>query len=177
MTRPDWKDRFFMSLRKNGNVAKAARFAGVTRARVYQLKDSDVEFEDRWHEVMEARWDDLEEACYRRAKRMSDRLMIFMLTNQRADVYKDTIRNEHTGADGGPINLSVMAESLDSRLASLAARNDPSAGDWEHDGAGEGDLPVRLAALGAGEPALAGRGLEGLAALGGERVREDEDGG
>jgi len=62
-----WERRFFAGLDQHGSVFRAAAEAGVTRRRVYQLKDSDPKFAARWTETLEGKFDDAAGTVMQRA--------------------------------------------------------------------------------------------------------------
>jgi hypothetical protein len=165
-------------LAKSPNVTLACQAAGWSRPYSYQLRQEDPEFKEAWDAAIEAGVDRIEAKAFERAEEgESDTLTIFILKNRRREVYQETVRNEHSGPDGGPIDVHVVSESFDHRVAALLARvrglepaGDPAA-------LGEGTPPLRLAAVGETGATVAGGELDGVVAPGGSRVREDEDGG
>lgn len=51
----------------------------------------------------------------------SDTLAIFLMKAHRPEKYRDTVRNEHTGKGGGPIDYRDVTELTDEQLAAIAA--------------------------------------------------------
>lgn len=114
----DWKERFLNALRRSPNVSAAARLAGYTRQRVYQLRDEDPDFAQAWDDALGQATDRAEGELYRRAVRgvtkkvyyqdkhidtlreYSDTLLIFLLKSHKPGVYRETVRSEVTGKDG-----------------------------------------------------------------------------
>lgn len=93
----DWTKAFLASLRKTGNVSQSARNAKIERRTVYKRREADPEFKAAWDEVIEEAMDALEEVALRRAKKGSDTLLIFLLKSRRPEIYKETIKQEHSG--------------------------------------------------------------------------------
>lgn len=139
----DWKEVFLAALRKSPNVSAAARKAGYTRQWVYKLRQEDEEFAAAWDDALAEAMDEAEGEIYRRAVRgvvrkvfyrdqiidtvreYSDTLLIFLAKAHRPEVYRETVRSELTGKDGGPIkheDIGDAGERIASKLASLAAR-------------------------------------------------------
>lgn len=139
----DWREVFLAALRKSPNVSAAARKAGYTRQWVYALRQQDEEFAAAWDDALAEAMDTAEGEIYRRAVRgvikrvyyegdkkivvreYSDTLLIFLAKSHRPEVYRETVRSEVTGKDGGPIkheDIGEAGERIASKLASLAAR-------------------------------------------------------
>ena len=120
---PKKRKAFLDSLRKTGNVSKAARVIGAGRQTVYDWRKEDKDFAGDWDDAIEEGLDALEEEARRRAfkgtlkpvfhlgkkcgsiRQFSDTLMIFLLKGGRPEKYRD--RHEITGANGGPLEVSV----------------------------------------------------------------------
>jgi hypothetical protein len=101
----DSKEIFLDYLRKSPNVSKAARAAGYTRQRMYQLRDEDEKFARAWREAADESLDDAEGEVFRRAvkgtlkpvfqkgeevgkiREYSDTLLMFWLKAHRPDRY------------------------------------------------------------------------------------------
>lgn len=118
-----WVPAFLDALSKVPNVSAAASAAGVSRPVVYEHRNADSEFAAAWDDALEQSTDELVGECYRRARHgcekpvfhqgeqcgtvreYSDTLAIFLLKAHRRSVYGDKQAVEHTGANGGPIEL------------------------------------------------------------------------
>ena len=107
---PKTREKFLKELRAIPNVSRAARLANVARQTAYDQREVDPAFAAEWDAAIEEGVDSLEEKAFVRAKRDSDTLMIFLLKAHRPDKYRETVRNEHTGADGGPIQSSTALD-------------------------------------------------------------------
>lgn len=123
-----------------GNVSRACEVSGTARQRVYEWRAADPAFATAWDEAVEAGTDELEEEARRRAyegvdepvfyqgemcgtiRKYSDTLLIFLLKGRRPDKYRENVRTEHTGKDGGPIRLVKAEEMTDDELAAIAGR-------------------------------------------------------
>lgn len=111
-----WCDAFIETLRITGNVRRSCEAAGVSRKVAYQRRNESPAFAKRWDDALEDACDELEEVARSRAKESSDTLLMFLLKAHRPGVYRETVRNEHTGADGGAIQI----EAADYRVAVAA---------------------------------------------------------
>lgn len=135
---PENIEKFLTTLADGGTIAAGAKAAGVHRATAYKWRDEDPEFAAAWDEAIEQGTDALEDEAKRRAvegvkepvfhkgeicghvQRYSDTLLIFMLKARRPEKYRETVRNEHTGADGGPIQTVNRELSHAERLQEIA---------------------------------------------------------
>lgn len=88
----EWHAKFIGCLRATGNVQYSAEYCGVSRQRVYQVRQADAEFREQWKFAMEAACDDLELEARRRAKAGSDVLLIFLLKAHRPQIYRDRVQ-------------------------------------------------------------------------------------
>ncbi len=89
----------------------ACQAAGITRQSAYEARDRDTAFRAQWEEALQEAVDALEAAAWQRAMTgQSDRLMEMLLRAHRPEKYRETIRQEVTGADGGPVHV---IDSLD----------------------------------------------------------------
>lgn len=119
-----WKEKFLKALEISPNVSVACKAAGISRALSYQARSKDAEFAERWDAVIEASVDDLASEAFRRAKDGSDLLTIFLLKSHRPEVYRESVKQEISGPNGGPIEMRESPPDL-SKLtnAELAALN------------------------------------------------------
>lgn len=131
--------QFLQVLRETGgNVSRACAAIGVARQRVYEIRAKDEQFAQLWDEAIEHGTDELEEEARRRAfagvdepvfyqgeecgtvRKYSDTLLIFLLKGRRPDKYRENVRTEHTGKDGGPIRICKAEDLTDDELAAIA---------------------------------------------------------
>ena len=101
-------DRFLERLAQTGNVALSARAAGVQRCTVYRWRDKWVTFAKEWDNALDEALDMLEGMAWKRAAKQSDRLLMFLLKAHRRGFYGDKQEIEHSGKDGGAIQLVAV---------------------------------------------------------------------
>jgi hypothetical protein len=110
--------QFLDLLRTQGNISYAAAQSGLSRRRLYEFRDENLEFARDWDAALEAGIDALEQEArrrafagvkdvevqydshgkikYRRCKtRYSDTLLIFLLKAARPNKYREVVRMEH----------------------------------------------------------------------------------
>ena len=102
-TEPAWWKPFLTALRNSANVRAACQAAGVSRQAVYKARQRNAAFEQQYEEAMEDATDVLDAEARRRALSGSDTILQFLLKAHRPEKYRDLVRQEHTGKDGGPM--------------------------------------------------------------------------
>ena len=85
-------DRFLDKLRESGNVRLSCEAADVPRTTVYRWRDKWQTFADEWQNALDDALDLLEKEAWRRARKSSDRLLMFLLQAHRRDVYGDKVQ-------------------------------------------------------------------------------------
>lgn len=122
-----WQDAFLEEFRKSFSLAKAALVAGVSRPTVYKYLRQDADFKQRYDDAKADAIDDLQESSFERAKNGTKQIRTFYdkqgnvasesitiqhetaLTIKYHEAYlpefRPPTRIEHTGANGGPIEL------------------------------------------------------------------------
>lgn len=110
-------------------VDQAMRAAKISRTHHYYWLKTDPDYTEAFAEARAMAADLLEAEAVRRGlgtpDQHSDTLLIFLLKGAKPDVYKE--RYEHTGKDGGPIQVAGMApEARQARLAALLAKRNGS---------------------------------------------------
>ena len=85
-------DRFLDKLRESGNVRLSCEAADVNRRTVYRWREKWATFADEWQEALDDALDLLEAEAWRRARKTSDRLLMFLLQAHRRDVYGDRVQ-------------------------------------------------------------------------------------
>jgi hypothetical protein len=126
------QEAFLAAYAEVGNITHAAEIVGVERTRHYDWLRSDPEYAEAFKKADEQAIEKLEQEARRRAvtgvrrkkftgkgepvidpvtgeqyveEEYSDTLLIFLMKGARPEKYKDRVHNEHTGADGGPIQI------------------------------------------------------------------------
>ena len=93
-----WEETFLAVFRKEGNIRKACEMAGISRQAVYAHREKSKRFFRDWEDAKDDAIDVLEAEAFRRAKKQSDVLLIFLLKSHRPGVYRETVTNDHTGS-------------------------------------------------------------------------------
>jgi hypothetical protein len=139
-TKRDWIPGFLAALRDCGNVRAATQAAQVDRSTPYKLRGTDPAFAKAWEDAMDDAADVLEAEARRRAtlgvdepvfyqgvpvgsvKRYSDTLLMFLLKGARPHTYRERTSVEHSGPEGGPIEVADARQRLSKEMDELAAR-------------------------------------------------------
>ena len=117
------RDAFLAVLSRGGTATKAARAAGITRVRAYQVRDEDPDFAARWDAAWAEGTETMEDDGHRRATEgvtrekgvyhrgllvgtevvteYSDTLLMFMLKGRKPDTYRETLKHQ---VGGDPTN-------------------------------------------------------------------------
>jgi len=98
-------DRFLTKLRESGNVRLSCAAADLPRTTAYRWRKTWATFAAEWQEALDDALDLLEEEAWRRARKDSDRLLMFLLKAHRREVYGDWVRQEVSGPDGAAIDI------------------------------------------------------------------------
>ena len=124
------KGKFIAAFCELGNVKSACKRAGIKRREtVYDWRAADAQFAAAWAEAEIVATETLEAEAWRRAVKgvrketvtywkgeeigrsleikYSDTLMVFLLKARAPDKYRETVRQEHTGLEGGPIVFTL----------------------------------------------------------------------
>jgi hypothetical protein len=123
---PQQKQKFLAKLRASaGNVSKAAKAAGISRASAYDHKKLDSDFAGAWDGVIDDVVDAMEEELHRRStkgilepvfykgemiakvRKFSDRLLEFALKSKRPDQYRERFDVNQNIA--GVLDLNIQA--------------------------------------------------------------------
>ena len=118
------KAAFIEALRETYTVWSACKLVGIgSRSTVYAWRESDEAFAKAWDEAMESAVDALEENMYKKALSGKDTVAtIFMLKGGRPEKYKDRVATEHTGKNGGPIEIEDSRDRLANALIGLSGK-------------------------------------------------------
>lgn len=128
----DYKPEYCaLVVERMGNGLSAAGFAGeigVSRSSIYKWAETIPEFSDALNQARAASakfWEDRAIDLALGGKG-NPAVVIFALKNRVADEWREVIRNEHSGPDGGPIKSEDVTRDADDfarRMAVLAARS------------------------------------------------------
>lgn len=97
------RQSFCEILRAGQSVTAAAAALGINRATAYKHREVDPEFAAQWDVALESGTDKLEDEAVRRALKVSDTLLIFLLKGRRIQ-YRDRV------------NIVMSAEQMDSAI-------------------------------------------------------------
>lgn len=127
---PEKREQFLTALDEfNGNVSKALESAKLSRSAAYDWKNEDEDFSSAWEDIVEATTERLESEAWRRAhngvergvyyqgervateREYSDSLLMFTLKARKPEKYRDNVKHELGGPNGGPVVLRVVYDS------------------------------------------------------------------
>jgi len=131
------KRAFLAAFAEVGNITQAAEIAKIERKTHYVWMGKDENYVLAFEEAQEQAADRLEQEARRRAmegtlkpvfykgeecgviREYSDTLLIFLMKGARPEKYKERISAEHTGKDGGPIEVKKYEQLDDAELDRL----------------------------------------------------------
>lgn len=117
--------KFLELLREEPNIKRAAEAIGVSRGRLYELREEDPGFDAAWREALEDGADVLESEAWRRAvhgirepvfyqgqevgavTRYSDQLLTLLLKAHRKEKFSERQQVSHSGRD--PVTQALAA--------------------------------------------------------------------
>ncbi len=146
---PEKTAAFALVLAETGQVKKAAEAIGMSRYAVYKWRKDHPDFAEAWDEAAKVSVYTLEDEAMRRAvdgvaepvyykgeridtiAKYSDTLLIFLLKGLAPEKYRDNLRAELTGEDGGPIRTedTTARAARVAQLLALAAQRKSSASE------------------------------------------------
>lgn len=124
----EWKPRFLAAFAETRLVSKACDQVGIGRTTAYEARDADPDFAAAWEDVEQRMIEEMEREAYRRAvegvskplvsagkhvtdvTEYSDGLLMFLLKARRPTTYRENVKVEHTGSNGGPIAVQVAPD-------------------------------------------------------------------
>ena len=106
------REKFLAELREMPNVSRAARRTAISVRTAYDHRATFPDFAADWEDAISEGIEHLEEEAMRRGLKDSDTLLIFLLKAHRPDKYRETFRQELTGKDGAPIEVSDARDKL-----------------------------------------------------------------
>lgn len=145
-------------LSRCGNVTAAAKKAGLDRREAYRHREEDRAFAAEWEKALLLGVAGLEDEARRRAfegterpvfnrgeecgtvREFSDTLLIVLLKAHAPEKYIDRVRSEHTGADGGPIEMAAVNLYLPDNSRDVSALTAPATGVTGIDDGTGGDV-------------------------------------
>lgn len=126
---PEKLSAFCTALTETCNVGKACKAVDIARQTAYRWRDEIPAFAEAWDRAMRVGVSALEDEAHRRAfdgidkpivhqgvvmdtcKEYSDTLAIFLLKAHAPDKYRDNVRQEVVGPNGGPLQQRVTVVS------------------------------------------------------------------
>lgn len=123
---PEKRAEFLETLRETCNVTLAARAAGISRMRAYQVREAEPDFAKLWDAALQEGMDILEHEAHRRAFRGTDK----PLTHQGQFTYLYAPRKDKDGEDildeltGTPKMFPVLDANGDHKVATVKEYSD-----------------------------------------------------
>lgn len=109
-----WYAPFLKRLAQSPNVSAACRAAKISRQQAYRRREEDPTLAALWQEAVDTGVDSLVEVGWRRAKKESDTLLIFLLKAHRPDVYRETINQRLGGPNGESLSFLGLVQAAQS---------------------------------------------------------------
>jgi len=89
------------------NISKACEAIKIDRKTFYRWIKKNAKFKQQVEDIDESLTDMAECQLYKNVKSGMQKAIEFYLTNRKKDKYSNTVKNEHTGAGGGPIKYII----------------------------------------------------------------------
>lgn len=103
-------DKAIKVLASGDGAGAAADAVGVTRRTLYNWRDQNDNFRQRWDATQEGITDKIERTAMQKAIQDKDTaLLIFLLKTRRRAIYQE--RQEITGAEGSPLTIVIRERS------------------------------------------------------------------
>lgn len=143
------ESRFLETLAQTGSIESACKAAGFSRRSAFRWKAADARFAERWNAAYEAGTDRLEDCSvefatvgfveYRETvvsvakdgtrtettterRKISERHLELQLKARRPDKYRERSSVEHSGPNGGPIQVDDARQRIAGKLDAIARR-------------------------------------------------------
>ena len=110
-----WYARFLKAYAKTGNISLSCKAARIGRQTYYDNLAADPSFQVAVDLAKEEALDELEAIAVRRAKSSSDYLLKFLLENLRPNVFRPTIKQQHSGTVS--VDVSQLSDEELRRIA------------------------------------------------------------
>jgi hypothetical protein len=104
---PEKRQQFLAALSEFPNVSAAAESVSLSRVILYTHRSNDTEFAAEWDAAIDEGIEKVEATALKRGLATSDTLLIFMLKAYRPEKYRENVRHELTGANGGAIQVDI----------------------------------------------------------------------
>ena len=89
------------------NISKACEAINISRQAFYDWREKYPKFAKQVEGIEDGFDDKIEGVLLRNAEMGRQRAVEFWLTNHKKKKYSNTIKNEHTGADGSPLTFII----------------------------------------------------------------------
>lgn len=103
------KKAYLALLGEGMTKSRAAMEIGMTNMGITEAMKTDRRFFEDVHQLLATMTDDVEQALYATALRGNVEAQKFWLTNRDQDNWANRSRVEHTGRNGGPIEIATQA--------------------------------------------------------------------
>lgn len=113
-------NKVLVNLVRGASFRTACSSAGVHTATFWRWRQKSPELDEQVHTILEARTQTVEDSLYNAALDGNVTAMIFWLINRSGGRWRDRRNIEHTGADGGPVEVRHIHDLSDDELLQIA---------------------------------------------------------
>ena len=110
--RKEHQAKFLECYRDRGTIVHACKDSGIGRQTYYDWVAKDEKFAAQAEDIREELIAALERSMYERAVKGDTIAGIFLLKALRPNVYRENVRLEHSGPDGGTIPVGVIDAAM-----------------------------------------------------------------
>lgn len=103
------RDEFLSIVADGHSITYAARLVGMSRSRVYAIREVDAEFAEALEQAVQEGSEALEDVALSRAIEGSDTLLMFLLKGRMPEKYKDRVQQD-TNVSG---DIKIIVEYAD----------------------------------------------------------------